>query len=71
MVRDGVLERHWQSAKGRSKIAQIVIPWSKVKEVLGKLLGGSTGVYIYIMSRKHWTESDRFYWLHARNDMER
>jgi hypothetical protein len=53
MVRDQVLEHHWESANGRSEIAQIVVPWSKVKEVLGGLLGGSTGVYI--MSIKPWT----------------
>jgi hypothetical protein len=47
-VRDGVLEHHLESAKRRLKIAQIVIPWSKVKELLGELLGGFTVIYIYI-----------------------
>jgi hypothetical protein len=42
MVKHGVLEHHWESSKGWSKIAQILIPWSKLKEILGELLGGST-----------------------------
>jgi hypothetical protein len=31
VVRDGVLECHWESANGRTKTAQIVLPRSKVK----------------------------------------
>jgi hypothetical protein len=32
-----MLEWQWESADGRTKTAEIVLPWSKVKEVLGEL----------------------------------
>jgi hypothetical protein len=40
VVRDGMLEHHWESANGRTKTAQIVLPWSKIKEVLRELHEG-------------------------------
>jgi hypothetical protein len=33
MVRDGMLEHHYELADGRTKTAQIVLPQSEVKEV--------------------------------------
>jgi hypothetical protein len=39
VVRDGVLERLWESVDGRTKIAQVVIPRSKAKEVLTEMRG--------------------------------
>jgi hypothetical protein len=33
-VRNSILECNWESASGQSKIAQIVIPRSRVKDVL-------------------------------------
>jgi hypothetical protein len=41
-VRNGILECHWNSAEGRYKIAQIVIPRSRVNDVLTELDGGSS-----------------------------
>jgi hypothetical protein len=40
VVRDGVLERLWESVSGRTKTAQVVIPRNKVKEVLTEMQGG-------------------------------
>jgi hypothetical protein len=40
---DGVLELHCESAYGKRKTAQIDIPHSKVKEVLAKMHGGTSG----------------------------
>ena len=40
-LRDGVLERHWESADGKRNTAHIVIPHSKVKEVLAEMHGGT------------------------------
>jgi hypothetical protein len=37
IVRDSVLEHHWESANGPAKIAQLVLPLSSVKEVLGEV----------------------------------
>jgi hypothetical protein len=42
-VRNGILEHNWESANGRSKIAQIVIPRSRVKDVLAELHDGPSG----------------------------
>jgi hypothetical protein len=36
-VRDGVLERHWESADGKTKTAETVIPCGKVREVLAEM----------------------------------
>jgi hypothetical protein len=49
-LRDGVLERHWESADGKRKTAQIFIPHSKVKEVLAEMHGG-TWVDIWGLTR--------------------
>jgi hypothetical protein len=38
-VRNGVVERKWKSANGRSKVAQIGLPGSKVVDVLTELHG--------------------------------
>jgi hypothetical protein len=45
-VKDGVLGRHWESADGRTKTAQIVLPRSKVKEVLAELHGELSGGHL-------------------------
>jgi hypothetical protein len=33
-VSDGILKHHWDSTDRQSKIAPIVLPWSKMKDVL-------------------------------------
>jgi hypothetical protein len=47
-VRNGILERHWESTDGQSKSAQIILPRSTVNDVLTKLhsalSGGHMGV---------------------------
>jgi hypothetical protein len=45
-VRDGVLERHWESADGKTKTDQIVLPHSKVKEVLAEIQEGTSGRHL-------------------------
>jgi hypothetical protein len=47
-MRDGVLDRHWESADGRTKTAQIVIPRSKVKEVSTEMHEGSSGGHLEV-----------------------
>jgi hypothetical protein len=69
-MRDGMLQRHWESADGRTKTAHIVLPQSKVKEVLAELhgrpLGGQLGINKTLDKVRQW-----YYWLHSRNDIER
>jgi hypothetical protein len=45
-VRNGTLERTWESANGRYQIAQIVLPRRKEKDVLTELHGGSSGGHL-------------------------
>ena len=69
-LRDGVLERHGESADGKKKTAQIVIPHSKMKEVLAVMHGGTTGGHLganKIIDKVR----QRYYWLHLRGDVER
>jgi hypothetical protein len=69
VVRDGVLERLWQSADGRIKTAQVVIPRSKVKEVRTEMHGGPSGGHFGI-SKTLDKVRQRYYWLHSRDDVE-
>jgi hypothetical protein len=41
-----VLERNWESANGQSQVAQIVIPQSRVKDILTELHGGLSGGHL-------------------------
>jgi hypothetical protein len=45
-VRNGILERNWESANGRSQITQIVLPWSRVNDVLTELHGVLSGGHL-------------------------
>jgi hypothetical protein len=66
---NGILECHWESGDGRSKIAQIILSRSRVNDVLAKRhrepSGGHLGVHKTL--NKVW---QRYYWLQARNDVE-
>jgi hypothetical protein len=48
VMRDGVLEHHWESANRRSRAAQIVLPQRKLKEILGELHEGSSGRHLCV-----------------------
>jgi hypothetical protein len=39
VVRDGMLECHWESTDRRTETTQIIVPQSKAKEVLAELHG--------------------------------
>jgi hypothetical protein len=69
-VRDGVLERHWESADGKTKTVQTVIPRSKIMEVLAEMHGGPSGGHLGVnktIDKVRW----RYYWLYMRGDVER
>jgi hypothetical protein len=69
-VRNGILEHNWESANRRSTIAQIVIPRSKVKDVLTELHDGPSGSHFGINKTLNKVRQ-RFYWLQARADIEK
>jgi hypothetical protein len=70
VVRDGILEHHWESDDRRSKTAQIILPMSKVKQIMGELHGTSSGRHLGVNKTvdrvRQW-----YYWLHVRNGVER
>jgi hypothetical protein len=45
-VRNGILERHWESADGPSDIAYTIFPRSRVTDVLTELHGGPSGGHL-------------------------
>jgi hypothetical protein len=69
-VRNGILEHNWESANGRSQIAQIVLPRSRVKDVLTELHSGSSGGHLGVNKILNKFRQ-RYYWLQARGDIER
>jgi hypothetical protein len=68
-VRNGVLKRNWESANGRSKVAQIVLPLSKVEDVLTELHGGPSRRHLGVNKTLNKIRQ-RYHWLHSRNDVE-
>jgi hypothetical protein len=68
-MRDSVLKRHWESADGRTKTDQTVLPLRTVKEVLAELHRGRSGGHLGVNKTsdkvRQW-----YYWLHSRSDIE-
>jgi hypothetical protein len=69
-LRNGILERNWESVDGRSTIAQIVIPRSKVKDLLTEVHDGPSGGHLGINKSLNKV-GQRFYWLQVRADIEK
>jgi hypothetical protein len=69
-VRNGILERNWESANGRSTMAQIALPRSRVKDVLTELHDELSGGHLGINKTLNKVRQ-RFYWQQARGDIER
>ena len=69
-VRDGILIRYWESTDGRKKTVQIIVPRSKVKEVLEEMHGGSSGGHLGANKTLDKVRQ-RYYWLNLRADVER
>jgi hypothetical protein len=68
-VRNGVLERHWESANGRSQVAQIVIPRSRV-DILTELHGEPSGGHQGVNKTLNKVQQ-QYYWLQVKSDIER
>jgi len=64
-----MLQHHWESADRKNKMAQIIIPRSKVKDVLVEMHGGTSGGHLG--TNKTNKVRQRYYWLHLRGDIER
>jgi hypothetical protein len=68
-LRNGVLVRHWESADGK-RTAQVVIPRSRVKEVLTEMHGGTSGGHLEV-NKTIERARQRYYLLHLKDDVER
>jgi hypothetical protein len=67
--RNSIIECHWESSYGQSKIAQIILPRSRVNDMQAKLHGGLSGhLGVNKIQNKFW---QRYDWLQARNDVEK
>jgi hypothetical protein len=69
-VRDGILIHCWESINGRKKTLQIIVSRSKVKEVLEKMHGGSSGGHLGANKTLDKVRQ-RYYWVNLRADVER
>jgi hypothetical protein len=70
-VRNGILERNWESANGRPQIPKsIVLPRSRVKDVLTELHCGSSGGHLDVNKTLNKVRQ-LSYWLQARGNIER
>jgi hypothetical protein len=69
-VRNSILELHWESADGRSKIAQIILSCSRANDLLTELHGGLLGGHLGVNKTLNKV-LQRCYWLQARNDVEK
>ena len=67
---DGVLVRHWESADGKKKTAQVVVPQSKVDQIVAELHGG-TPVGHFGANKTMDKIRQRYYWLRLSDDVER
>ncbi|UYV61028.1 hypothetical protein LAZ67_1003178, partial [Cordylochernes scorpioides] len=69
-IEDGLLKRIWESADGKSKTMQLVVPKVQVPSVLREIHGGVSGAHFGInkMLKK---VRERFYWVYYHEDVER
>ncbi|UYV64820.1 hypothetical protein LAZ67_3002074 [Cordylochernes scorpioides] len=69
-IESGLLKRIWESAVGKSKTMQLVVPKVQVPSVLREIHGGVSGAHFGInkMLKK---VRERFYWVYYHEDVER
>ncbi|UYV69278.1 hypothetical protein LAZ67_6003085 [Cordylochernes scorpioides] len=69
-IENGLLRRIWESADGKSKTMQLVVPKVQVPNVLREIHGGVSGAHFGInkMLKK---VRERFYWVYYHEDVER
>lgn len=68
-IENGVLKRKWESPDGQQHRMQLLLPRSRVKEVLAELHEGATGGHLGV-NKTLAKVRERFYWMHAREDVE-
>ena len=68
-VENGLLNRAWESPDGRHVTMQLVVPVTRIKEVLREMHSGSSGAHFGI-NKTLSKIRERFYWVCCRQDVE-
>ncbi|GBN68852.1 Retrovirus-related Pol polyprotein from transposon 412, partial [Araneus ventricosus] len=69
-LKDGVLYRKWESDDGSSCRWQLILPKSRIQEVLRETHGSASGGHFGVMKTLSKTR-ERFYWDRLRADVEK
>ncbi|GBL63530.1 Transposon Ty3-I Gag-Pol polyprotein [Araneus ventricosus] len=69
-LKDGVLYRRWESDNGSSCRWQLILPKSRIPEVLRETHGSASGGHFGVMKTLSKTR-ERFYWDRLRADVEK
>ncbi|UYV64922.1 K02A2.6-like [Cordylochernes scorpioides] len=69
-IDNGLLKRIWESADGRSKTMQLVVPKVQVPNVLRDIHDGVSGAHFGI-NKTLKKVRERFYWVYYHEDVER
>ena len=62
-VENGLLKRAWESPDGRHVTMQVVVPATRIKEVLREMHSESSGAHFGI-NKMLSKIRERFYWVH-------
>lgn len=68
-LRNGVLYRKWESEDGRANRWQLILPRSRIPEVLGELHSSATGGHFGLLKTLRKVR-ERFYWDNSSKDVE-
>lgn len=68
-LQDGVLRRKWVNSEGTSSHSQILLPRSKVGQVLQEMHNGASGGHLGI-NKTLAKVRERYYWLSSKQDVE-
>ncbi|KAJ8944082.1 hypothetical protein NQ318_005992 [Aromia moschata] len=68
-LRDGLLHRKWESPDGVSAVYQLVLPKTRIHQVLEELHSSPSGGHFGV-TRTLARVRDRFYWVNCRRDVE-
>jgi hypothetical protein len=69
-IRNGVLYRKWESEDGKTSKWQLVLPRSRIPDVLKELHNSPTGGHFGVMKTIQKVR-ERFYWNQVRTDVEK
>jgi len=69
LLRDGVLQRKWESPNLKTSIFQIIVPQKKIKQILEEVHDSPSGGHFGVNKTLDKIRK-RFYWVTCKNDVE-